>query len=654
MIYTFQGFRLDPGGRRLVSADGEPIPLTSRVFDTLLYLVSHRGELLDKDSLMQAVWPDTVVEENRLNQVISALRKALGEKPGEQRFILTEPGRGYRFVAEVQELDQEPGPVQAEAATPTLSGHGMRLYIGLLILAALAGFAYLYLNYPEHVQKQEMTSTAPAANPEQVVKVTPPPSVAVLPFADMSPDKDQEYFADGVADEVLNKLSRIRDLFVIGRESSFTFKGKNEDLRVIGEKLGVAYLLEGSVRKEGKRVVVTTQLVKAEDGRILWSKSYDQNLEEFLDIEVDIARSVADALQITLGVGELGKTPGMTRNIAAYDAYLKGFFMYKTLRQGNISSCIEQLEKATDLDPNFARAWNVLSGAYLHAAYDYFPERADEYLSKFESATRTAVAIAPGSMDAYFADQRLQASRQNWSVWDADVTNLIKLVPFNGHANAVFGAFLVATGRPHEAVEYLQRATRSEPLVLGYALALTTAYDYIGNFKAGLKELERSKGLEGDHIVYLVEMAMISMETGDRDRLDTVLEKWVNYDLLPADNRSLTGIMRSLLDSPDQAHAELYRLYKDPDYNNFGTHIALAHWASYFHEPRLALTIFTELSGSRPFPFDVLWRPLNKDMRTLPGFKDLVTQLGFVDYWRSTNNWNEFCHPLGEDDFECH
>ena len=606
---------------------------------------------------MQAIWPDTVVEENRLNQVISALRKALGEKPGEHRFILTEAGRGYRFVAEVQELSQAPEPAQAdteaEAITPTLPRRGMRIFLFLLVLAAAAVIAYLYLNNPRPMQKQATTSTPPAVAPEQAVKVTPPPSVAVLPFVNMSPDKDQEYFADGVADEVLNQLSRIRDLFVIGRQSSFSFKGKHEDLRVIGEKLGVAYLLEGSVRKEGQRVRITAQLVKAADGHNLWSRSYDRDLEDIFGIQGDIAQSVADALQITLGVGELGRDPGMTRNIAAYDAFLNGWSMYQRLGRNNISRCIEQLEKATVLDPEFARAWSVLAGAYGYAATDYFPDRVDEYLPMSEAAARRAIAIAPGSVEAYFADERLQARSGNWSAQEIDVKNILKLAPFKGYTYANYGGFLVQMGRPHDAIEYLQRATRTEPLISNYASILGTAYEFSGNYKAGLKENERGKGLAGDHTFINFNIVAIYMETGDRGMLDTVLKNRINDGLFPTDNRLLTGLMHTVLKSPEQGRSELYRLYKDPKYNQTPTRVAMAHLASYIREPQLALKIYNELNEAGKLPVIVLWRPLHKEMRRLPGFKDLVTKLGLVDYWRATGTWNEFCHPVGEDDFEC-
>jgi TolB-like protein/DNA-binding winged helix-turn-helix (wHTH) protein len=285
-VYEFNGFRLDTTHRQLWSANGQLITLTSRVFDTLLYFVEHHGELLDKTTLMHALWPNTVVEENNLNQAISALRRALDEKPGEHRFIVTEAGRGYRFVADIKTLgaatQSEEALAQAEPITPAASARKFRMVTPALIVVLILVVSYIAIQ-----QQDTEPETAPSPEPENVVIVSRPPlpnSIAVLPFVDMSPDKDQEYFSDGIAEEMMNQLTQLKGLHVAGRTSSFYFKGKNEDFQVIGEKLGVANILEGSVRKAGNRVRITVQLVKVADGYHLWSQSYDRDLNDIFAI----------------------------------------------------------------------------------------------------------------------------------------------------------------------------------------------------------------------------------------------------------------------------------------------------------------------------------------------------------------------------------
>lgn len=241
LIYEFGEFQLDALRRVLLSRpDGRPLPITGKVFDTLLYLVERAGQLLDKRLLMQALWPGIVVEESNLTQTIHTLRRVLGERPEEHRFIVTVPGRGYRFVADVRVgTVVEPAPVAAkETAKETviadnMSTHGpKRLALVTLALAVLGGLLFLFLERP-------------GGPPEASVA----PSIAVLPFVDMSPERNQEYFADGLSEEILNLLAHSTSLRVIARTSSFSFRNPNNDIATIARRLNVTHVLEGSVRK---------------------------------------------------------------------------------------------------------------------------------------------------------------------------------------------------------------------------------------------------------------------------------------------------------------------------------------------------------------------------------------------------------------------
>ena len=197
-------------------------------------------------------------------------------------------------------------------------------------------------------------------------------AIAVLPFANLSSDPEQEYFADGITEELLNSLAQIKDLQVTGRTSSFYYKGKNEDLRAIGETLGVEYILEGSVRKSADRLRITAQLINARSDHHLWSETYDRKLDDLFVIQEDIARSVAEALEITLGVGGRGRMPGMTHNVAAYDAFLKagvtkGLDIIVAQTPKRLREMLQNLEQAVSLDPDFGIAWVGLFSAYESA-----------------------------------------------------------------------------------------------------------------------------------------------------------------------------------------------------------------------------------------------------------------------------------------------
>ncbi len=479
------------------------------------------------------------------------------------------------------------------------------------------------------------------------------PSVAVLPFADMSPDKDQEYFSDGIAEELLNQLTKLRGLHVAGRTSSFSFKNKNEDLRVIGEKLNVAHIVEGSVRKAGNRVRITVQLVKASDGYHLWSQTYDRDLNDIFAIQEETAKAVANALSITLGVGEGDLGVGGTRNFEAYDAYLAGVALVNQLGRESYSRAIVQFEKAVALDPEFANAWGTLASTYQFAADIYISERAPEFSKKSEAAAFRAIELAPEAIASLQAAAQLQWRNRDCLQAEQSFKKALELAPANYWTNNLYGQTLLAMGRPREAIEYFRRAVRSEPLSVLPSIGLGLAHELNGDFDEALKEHERGKGLIGNQALTKASILVSAMTMGDRTLIEKSLEKIVNDDLLPPNNRSLTKTMGSLLDSPEAARSELHRLYKDPTYNHPLTRSVIAVWASYFGDHELALKAFLKSSEERVLTTNVIWRPIHKGMRRLPGFKDLVQDLGLVDYWRSSGNWGDFCRPVGHDDFEC-
>ncbi|MEJ2095123.1 MAG: hypothetical protein P8X93_08250 [Gammaproteobacteria bacterium] len=320
-------------------------------------------------------------------------------------------------------------------------------------------------------------------------------SIAVLPFVDMSPDKDQEYFADGISEELLNQLTKINDLHVAGRTSSFYFKGKNEDFHVIGEKLKVAHILEGSVRKAGNRVRITAQLIKASDGYHLWSESYDRELEDIFVIQEEIARAVTDALSITLGVGNLGVN---TRNIEAYDAYLAGLSLFNQLGRENVLQAIAKLERAVTLDPAFIDAISILAVYYFNAAIIYVSERAGEFFEKFATTANHAITLAPDSVGALRAKATLEQTKYNWLTAEHYFNKALSLAPDDVWTNNYYGMFLQLVGRPREAIEYLQRVIRIEPLSVATAQSLAVGYEVAEDLEASLQEIERGQGLPGD------------------------------------------------------------------------------------------------------------------------------------------------------------
>jgi TolB-like protein/Tfp pilus assembly protein PilF len=530
-----------------------------------------------------------------------------------------------------------------------------------LVIVFLVIDNYVLKEAPEITMEPVTTSTvaktvAPAPTTFEKAETTAPPnSIAVLPFANMSPDKDQDYFADGIAEEILNSLARIKDLEVRGRTSSFYFKGRNDDLHTISEMLNVKYILEGSVRKARNQVRITVQMINTQSNEHLWSKTYDRTLDDIFTIQEDIAKSVANSLEITLGVGELGRDPGMTRNVEAYDAYLAGRSLsYRTGGGGEYTAqTIEHLEQAVALDPGFATAWSDLADIYSAAANLYIAEKAEEYNKKAEAAVSRAITLAPDSAASLQAAAQLHERRHEWTQAEALRKKALEMSSVDVQANILYSRFLMMVGRPDDAIAYDQRAIRAEPLFPGPSLNLGLDYELNGNLDATLKQYERTRELvEGISLDLESFILVLAMGMNDRALMEIQFEKMGmgNDDQLTPENR-LGHTLYSLLDKPLEARTTLHNLYEDPAYQNPFVHgVVIPVWASYFGDPELALKATREAKNPEIY---TIWRPIHKAMRRLPGFKDLVRDLKLVDYWRTNGNWGKFCHPVGEDDFEC-
>jgi TolB-like protein/DNA-binding winged helix-turn-helix (wHTH) protein len=650
MIYRFGDFRLDADHRLLMlNADGRVLPLATRVIDTLLYFVQHRGELLDKATLMTAIWPNVIVEENNLNQSICVLRRVLGDTRDEHRFIVTVPNRGYRFVADVTtETNPEARSGEAEStgddapSDPPPASPLARARLRAWSFAAVAGgvllFGYFAWNravptVAEETRVQDNTSVVGAG----------PRTIAVLPFADMSPNHDQEYFADGLSEELSDRLSQLPGLHVIGRTSAFSFKGKNQDLREIGKALGVRHLLEGSVRKEGNQLRITAQLVDS-NGTGIWSNTYDQKLGDVFVIQDEVAQSVAAALTVTLAARHNDVATGGTRNAEAYDAYLAGKAIILSDLPDDVRRGIALFEQAVVLDPGFALAWSELALTYASATM--LPERnSEEWNAKVVRASSRALLIAPEQPRVLAAVAMVAVQRKDWAEADRRLTKARDLSAGSENVWEKTGWLLVNVGRPREAAQYMRRAGLAEPLLAFYPAAVAAMDEMSGDLDQAEKELVKSRALFGDPGFPALNGLLQAMARRDREQVEKAMSGW------PAGG--LHASMRSRLGEPEAALAELRRVAADPNYpKDTGSQSVLAYWAAYFGDPEFSLRLLHEVPSDPSMAF-VLWRQILSDTRRLPGFKDLVRDLGLVDYWRASGNWGQFCRPLGKDDFAC-
>jgi TolB-like protein/DNA-binding winged helix-turn-helix (wHTH) protein/Tfp pilus assembly protein PilF len=475
--YEFGDFELDTLKRVLVSRiTGQPVDITGRVVEALFYLVERPGQLVEKKALMDALWPHVVVEDGNLTQTIHTLRRALGDKVGEHRYIATVPGRGYRFIAEVRvrgaQVTAPDAPVRRPARALAIGGvAAAALLIGLLAAAVFMG----------RDRAPAATSSAPAA-------AAAPLSIAVLPFVDMSASQDQQHFAEGLSEEILNLLTRADALRVIARTSSFSFKDENADIQTIAQRLSVTHVLEGSVRKSGERVRITAQLIDAATSAHIWSDTFDRKLDDIFGVQREIAEAVADALHTRLRGGtptraETGSTP-------AYEHYLQGRHLFHRRSGSDLMQAKAHFEQAVQIDPEYGRAWTALAGVYFVAGYEdvEVPDREKHW----RNAVERAIALSPDLAEAH-----VRAAQYHWHTGEiakaeADLTRASALDPEDPLLLGMSVSDTVRAGDFDEAIARQRKMVAIDPLSainrgnLGHLLMV------MGLYAEAQAELERA------------------------------------------------------------------------------------------------------------------------------------------------------------------
>jgi TolB-like protein/Tfp pilus assembly protein PilF len=425
-----------------------------QVFDLLLYLIQNRERVVSKDDVLDAVWSGRIVSESTLTSHINAVRKAIGDNGDEQRLVRTIARKGFRFVGEIRE-----GRASDGQNSPTMQ--------------------------PVKVDE----ASAPAL-PDK-------PSIAVLAFQNLSGDPEQEYFADGVVEDIITALSRMRWLFVIARNSSFTYKGRAVDVKQIGRELGVRYVLEGSVRKLANRVRITGQLIDATTGAHLWAERFEGTLDDIFELQDQVAASVVGAIAPQLERAEIERAKRKpTENLNAYDYYLRGT---ANLHQGTreaIGEALSLFEKAIELDADFA-------SAYAMAAWCYFWRKVNGWMidppqEVAEGARLARRAVELGRDDAVALTRSGHALGHLAADLDGGIALLDRAVMLNPNLAAAWflGGFLrVWHGETDSAIEHFGRAMRLSPLdpeIYRMQAGMAMAHLFAGRFDAASSWAEKA------------------------------------------------------------------------------------------------------------------------------------------------------------------
>jgi TolB-like protein/Flp pilus assembly protein TadD len=406
--------------------------------------------------VLEAIFGREPVAPVRLNRLVPAeLERIIAKAMEKDRTLRYQSASEMRADLQRLRRDTQSGRVSAAsgsraAAAPTRASRRWLWIAGAALVLVLATGSWLVW--------QARRAGGPAGAGAAEAR-----SIAVLPFVDMSPDKDQEYFADGLSEELLNVLAGIQELRVAGRTSSFQFKGKNEDLRLIGRKLNVANILEGSVRKAGSRVRITAQLVKVADGFHLWSQTYDRELDDIFAVQDDISRAVSSALKLRLLMGQ-GQPSAARGDAEAYNLYLQGKYFYARQGREDLVKAVSHFEQALTLDPGYARARAGLANAhYMQAAFGYIP--VDEGRRKARLQVEKALELDPNLAEAHLTLGRIRRVYDwDWAGADAAYERALELEP--GDATVVLGlaAQAATRGQLQEALRLDRRGVEIDPL----------------------------------------------------------------------------------------------------------------------------------------------------------------------------------------------
>jgi adenylate cyclase len=446
LLYLFEDFVLD-ADRRELRRKGRVLPVEPKVFDLLVLLIINRDRVVSKDDLIARIWDGRIVSESALTTCITAARSVIGDSGETQRLIKTLPRKGIRFV----------GVVREETDTNT----------------------------------QAESSGRQLALPDK-------PSVAVLPFADMGPKTEQEYFADGITEDIITELSRFSELFVIARNSSFRYKGESVDIRQVGRELGVRYVLEGSIRRSADRVRISAQLIDAKTGVHRWAERYDRKLEDVFAVQDEVARTIAAVLAAHVSKAEtertLNKPPATWQ---AYDYYVRAAWLWASYNSSynveDLYGARRLLEHSLLIDPNYARAHAKLSNTYTLAWHqsldaDFLSPAA---LDRADELARKAIQLDPNLPDAHAQLGMVLTWRGQH---DAGIGAFEKAFALNPNfTDYRFAISLVLGGECERAIEVVRSNMRLDPSYSPMAPAwLGAAYFMLGRQMEALPPLRES------------------------------------------------------------------------------------------------------------------------------------------------------------------
>jgi TolB-like protein/DNA-binding winged helix-turn-helix (wHTH) protein/cytochrome c-type biogenesis protein CcmH/NrfG len=553
-IYVFGPFRMDVAERRL-SRDGSDIALTRKTFDLLLALIESAGHLRTRETLIDTLWPDTIVEEHSLTWNLSALRRALGDTGDAPRYIETVRGHGYRFMAAVHneeevigapwepaddvplaepllasaddaaaittDADVDAYAMQALPAPPIDARTSRSLRTPLLALALLLGVIALGLLWRSVAER--------TASPPDTA--APLRSIAVLPFENLSPDPANAYFASGMQDTILTKLAGIRDLRVVSRMSTESYKNHPADLAEVVRQLDVASVLEGSVQKAGDEVQINVQLIDGRSGSHLWAHAYTRTLDKVFEVQSDVAEQVASALQAKLLPAEANRVASLpTQDAQAYDLFLKAEYVALQIESGSAKSPATSTQQARAYyqqaiarDPHFALAFARLSYLESHAYWldiDHTPPRAEAG----QRAAEQALALDPELAQAHLAmGYAYYYGHRNYDAALGEFERALRDLPNNADINASIANIDRRRGQWQAALSGYERAAALDPRNPQWSILHGDTLTTLRRYDEAEAAYDRARAVDPENTAAALYKALNLLMAGDMERANATL-----------------------------------------------------------------------------------------------------------------------------------
>ncbi len=625
----FAEFEFDRSRRKLYRA-GKAVQLYAKAFDLLGFLIENNGRVVTKDEILSQVWPDQFVEEANLSVQVSALRKALGETRNETRFLVTVPGVGYKFVAELLGNSSETAVVERETIgrialddeidtanvnsqkqLAVLTGNRKVLFAlaGIAPLILLAFFGYKYF--------------APA--PRQIT------SLAVLPFENQDRDPNSEYLGEGLAESVIDSLSGTADLRVMSRNSSFRFRGREPDAKSIGRELNVDAVLTGRIVTVGDNLSIRAELISVSDNSVMWGEQFTRRASEVQSLQADIARSIADRLRLKLSSGDKNRLERtQSSDPEAYRLYLLGRFHLNKFNDEGFFKSRDYFQQAIDRDPTYAQAYSGLSEAYNRlCGYNALPS--SECFPKSRIAAEKALELDDGLADAHAA----LASVRHFYDWDwtgaeKEFVRAIEIDPNNSYAHQVYSYFLTAMARFDESLVHMRLAHELDPLAVEKISGIGEIYFFQKRYGDAIAQYH--KALEMDKNAGFVHWAMgnVYLQQGKLDDAIAEYERSIPLSGDSPDEFASLAYAKAKAGRKDEARKLLAELNQRAKRQHISPCVfAMVHGA--LGEKDEAFAWLEKAYSNRDFILTLLKvEPTFDPLRDDPRYDDLMRRVGFA------------------------